>query len=156
VGIIEMDFYDLPKSETFLVTQRALIINEKNKILLLRTAFDVPGWKGRWGLPGGLVEINETLGGGLKREVFEETGLKVKAGDLIGVNDYWLPRFEFKDGRVKRARFVVLTYQCQPYKGKVRLSEEHDQFMWTSRDEIKGLKLAPDSKPIFDRLLALG
>lgn len=53
----------------------ALVSNDANQLLLVRRANE-PG-KGRWGLPGGFVDRNETIELALEREVFEETGLRV-------------------------------------------------------------------------------
>ena len=58
----------------------ALIINEKNEVLLIeRTDND------RWSLPGGGLELREKVISGLKREVFEETGIEILDFELIGI-----------------------------------------------------------------------
>ncbi|MBH0349758.1 phosphohydrolase [Bacillus thuringiensis] len=61
-----------------LIGSHAIIVNEKNEILLqLRTDFN------RWGIIGGALEYNETLEDALKREVYEETGLIIKNPKLF-------------------------------------------------------------------------
>lgn len=59
----------------------AMVVNEKNELLLVRRARN-PG-KGKWGLPGGFVDRNETIEDALKREVMEETKLVVTSMRLM-------------------------------------------------------------------------
>jgi ADP-ribose pyrophosphatase YjhB (NUDIX family) len=64
-------------------TAGAVIVNEKNEVLLARRA-GLP-FKGYWNLPGGFLESDEHPQNGVAREVKEETGLEVTAPKLIGV-----------------------------------------------------------------------
>ncbi len=148
-----MDFYNLPKDTVFLVTQRALITDGEGNLLLLKTACDAPDWEGRWGLPGGLLELGETLEEGLRREVLEETGLQVEMGGLVAASDYRFSGFRFKDGRVKDVRFVLLAYRCGFRGGEVTLSDEHTGFGWISPEEALGLDFTPGSRGVVQKFL---
>ena len=55
--------------------------------------------KNQWELPGGLLEVDEDLEKGIKREVLEETGLKIKIKKLKLAFSHNLSNFEFNDGR---------------------------------------------------------
>jgi ADP-ribose pyrophosphatase YjhB (NUDIX family) len=59
------------------------IVPRDGKILMIRRATDL-GY-GRWGLPGGYVDRGEVVESAAAREVWEETGLEVKTGELIGL-----------------------------------------------------------------------
>ncbi|WP_346729161.1 NUDIX domain-containing protein [Lederbergia citrea] len=56
-----------------------IVLNEKRQILLQNIT------DGTWGLPGGLMEIEESLEDAARREVFEETGLKIDTLELVNV-----------------------------------------------------------------------
>ena len=78
---------------------------------------------GQWGLPGGSVEIGESVSEALSREVSEETGLRVQAGRLIGV--YSDPAFQvlrYPDGRVWQ--YVNLCFECAIVGGELTVSSE--------------------------------
>lgn len=98
-------------------------IYHRGKFLLLREAGT--DW---WLLPGGRVERGEFLLPALRREIFEETGLKrVK---IIGPMDYWQG---LHDGKPRQGIAFLALYQG----GKVKLSFEHDDYIWMSILEIK-------------------
>jgi len=73
---------------------------------------------GQWGLPGGSVEIGESVSEALSREVSEETGLRVQAGRLIGVySDPAFQVFRYPDGRVWQ--YVNLCFECAIVGGEL-------------------------------------
>ena len=75
---------DWIKYENPLPAVSALVSNDNDEILLIKRACDP--CIGAWALPGGFVEIDETLKDAGKRELEEETGLRVTPGELIGVH----------------------------------------------------------------------
>jgi ADP-ribose pyrophosphatase YjhB (NUDIX family) len=97
----------------------AIIFNDVGELLLERRSDN-----GFWGLPGGAMEIGESLEHAVKREVFEETGLDVTVGRLIGV--YSDPRFHtimrYRDGTL--VHFVTVVFECRRRGGELRMSEE--------------------------------
>ena len=62
------------------------ILVEDGKILLVKQVVQ-GGKRTHWNLPGGMLELGETLHAGLEREILEETGLEVRVGDLLYVSD---------------------------------------------------------------------
>ncbi|MED1569017.1 NUDIX hydrolase [Bacillus paramycoides] len=95
-----------------LIGSHAIILNEKNEILLqLRTDFN------RWGIIGGSLEYNETLEDALKREVFEETGLTVKNVELF--RTYSGPDFFQIYPNGDQVHGVLVIYICRDFDGKL-------------------------------------
>lgn len=132
------------------ITQRiafkAVIVNEKNEVLLLREASTyVEGANtGKYHFPGGRLEPGEKWQNGLKREVLEETGFEeIEIGKPIYVGE-WHPVIKGVQNQII-ALFVVCKVDTQK---KVALSEEHDQFVWLAKGEAPkdGLIMSPDDE----------
>jgi ADP-ribose pyrophosphatase YjhB (NUDIX family) len=83
------------------------------KVVLVKRAHEP--LKGRWSLPGGAVEVGETLRDACAREVLEETGLIVEVGALVEVFDRIMLD---ADGSVEY-HFVLVDYVCRPIGGEL-------------------------------------
>ena len=101
-----------------------LVINEQRELLLVRRARE-PG-KGKWGLPGGFVDRDETIEQALSREVLEETSLRVSHARYLTS----FPNLYEYGGVV--APVIDLFYVCQVAdQGEIRLADgELDSFSW--------------------------
>ena len=87
--------------------------------------------KGEWSLPGGLVELGETLVDATKREIKEETGLEVEVGDVVEVFD----RVHRLDERIQY-HFVIVDYVCRPVGGELRAADDAEDARWVRADEL--------------------
>jgi mutator protein MutT len=106
------------------------VILDDARVLLVRRGQEP--LKGRWSLPGGVVEVGETMVGALAREVAEETGLEVQIGPVVEVLDV-VDRDA--DGRV-RYHFVVVDYLCRAVSLTPRRGSDADDVRWV---EVAGL-----------------
>ena len=70
---------------------------------------------GEWSIPGGTIEVGETLDEAVAREVLEETGLRVEVGPAIDVFD----RIMLDDRQRVQYHFVLIDYLCRPVGGRL-------------------------------------
>ncbi|MCZ0733356.1 NUDIX hydrolase [Phreatobacter sp. AB_2022a] len=94
-----------------------------------------PPGRGLYSLPGGLVEVGETLGQAAARELMEEVGVKAEPIGLVGARDIIGRDGE---GRVER-HFVVVTYAARWLAGDGELTPEASDIRWVDLDEMAGL-----------------
>jgi ADP-ribose pyrophosphatase YjhB (NUDIX family) len=119
-----------------LVGVGAVIFDDQGRVLLIKRGAEP--LKGHWSLPGGLLELGETLIEGVKREVIEETGLIVKPEAVVEVVDRI---YRYSDGKESQIRYhyVVVDYWCRVVSsklgGKLKPSSDAVDVAWVSRAE---------------------
>ena len=96
------------------ITVKAVVINPDGQVLILKRAKDNNTNAGKWDIPGGLLEFNETVEDVLKREVLEETGLEVKVGPVIRICEF--P----KESELFKSEKRSLRYIAYSQDGEVR------------------------------------
>lgn len=104
------------------------VIVDRGRVLLVRRGTEP--LRGQWSLPGGLIEVGESLSDGLIREVREETGLAVKPMELIELLD----RIHREGDRV-RYHYVIADYLCAVIGGELRAASDADEVRWVERAE---------------------
>ena len=114
-------------------TVGAFIFNPQGEILLVQSH----KWLGKWVVPGGHVELGETLEGALRREPREETGLEVY--DLEFIN---FQQFIYDPAFWKHRHFIFFDFACKSDSSEVVLNEEAQAYMWVSPE--KALKMDID------------
>lgn len=122
------------------------VVIKSGKILLIKRAF--PPGEGKWSIPGGLVDVGETLSTAVERETEEETGVKVKTLELINVFDMV---DSDPDGRV-RYHYVLVDFLVKPVGGKEAASEEVTEMKWVAWDEAKGMDLTKTARKALEEL----
>ncbi|MBS1805894.1 MAG: NUDIX hydrolase [Acidobacteria bacterium] len=93
--------------------------------------------KGKWSLPGGMLEVGETLHHGLIREVEEETGLQVEPIELVELLDRIVREDDSNDGRI-RYHYVIADYLCRVVGGSLKAASDADAARWVERSEWNG------------------
>ena len=104
------------------------VMVEEGRVLLVRRGSEP--MKGHWSLPGGLLELGETLADGVIREVREETGLMVEPMELIELLD----RIHRENDRV-RYHYVIADYLCRVVGGTLQASSDAEAARWVERAE---------------------
>lgn len=117
----------------------ALVVRGREVLLVKRGS--EPG-KGKWSIPGGLVEVGEEVRSAAEREVEEEVGLKIRAGELIGVFDNIV---RDPDGRV-RFHYVIVDFVADKVEGSLRTSDEVGEAGWFTPVEAWQLDLTPTTR----------
>jgi ADP-ribose pyrophosphatase YjhB (NUDIX family) len=110
-----------------LVGVGAVIVHEERVLLVQRGTEPM---KGRWSIPGGLVELGETLADGVRREVLEETGLVVEPVALVELLD----RIHREDTRI-RYHYVIADYLCRVTGGQAAAGSDAAAVRWANRAE---------------------
>jgi 8-oxo-dGTP diphosphatase len=88
--------------------------------------------QGEWSIPGGMLELGETLREGVRRELLEETGIEVRVGELIEVFERITPD---RDGRTLY-HFVVQDYLCEAVRGEARAGSDVVDVAWAAPSEL--------------------
>jgi ADP-ribose pyrophosphatase YjhB (NUDIX family) len=90
--------------------------------------------KGKWSLPGGMLELGESLTQGVVREVQEETGLDVEAIELIELIDR-IHKENGPSGERVRYHYVIADYICRVVGGSLQAASDADAVRWVERAE---------------------
>lgn len=127
--------------ETPLVGVGAIII-QGNQVALVKRGH--APLQGKWSIPGGVLEIGETLRKAAIREAFEETGLSIEPGELLGVFERVLPD---EEGRMKY-HYVLIDFLCRRVAGELLAGDDADEVRWFRRDELAALELARETEEV--------
>jgi len=122
----------------------AVIVDDGNILLAKRGS--EPG-KNRWSIPGGLVELGETVQETVVREVKEETNLDVQVRSLIDVVDNLEP-----DGKGRlRYHFVILDFLVHLKGGSLRAGSDVLEVCWVPLSEVEKYDLTKTFREFFER-----
>ena len=132
-----------------LVGVAAAVFNAAGEVLLAQRSR--PPRAGSWGLPGGLLDLGETLEDGARREVSEECGVEVAIGGIAGVFE---PITRDEEGRVEY-HYVVIDYWATWTSGTPRAGDDAADVRWVALDELPAYALLPDSYAVVQRAYEL-
>lgn len=125
------------------------VIEQDGRVVLIRRRYEPLA--GQWSLPGGTLELGETLEAGVAREMLEETGLVVSVGPVIEVFDRIVHDAE---SRV-RYHFVLVDYLCRPVSGQLQAGSDVDAAVFASPEELAGYRLTKKATAVIERGLQL-
>jgi 8-oxo-dGTP diphosphatase len=112
------------------------VVIAKGRALLIRRGG--PPLEGQWSIPGGMLEVGETLLEGVRRELLEETGIEVRVGELIDVFE----RINLDGDGKTRYHFVVLDYLCEAVSGEARAGSDVTDVAWAAPSDLANYSLS--------------
>jgi len=156
------------------------VVIEGGRVLLIRRGGEP--LRGQWSIPGGTLEVGETLEEGTRREMEEETGLKVRIIELIEVFERIFRDEEGKPSQSKgsaasgeqstrtgagkanapesvagrpRYHFVILDYLCERISGEARAGGDVTDVAWATENELEAYHLTPTATRILKKAFAI-
>jgi ADP-ribose pyrophosphatase YjhB (NUDIX family) len=135
------------QSKIIMVVAGAFVFDQENRLLLQKRTDN-----GQWGLPGGFMELGETVQDTARREVFEETGLQLGKLELFGV--YSGTNFEKTFANGDQVSLVLHIFVCHEFSGDLlQANAESLENQFFSLDELPA-DLFSDQKAIFNDFLS--
>jgi ADP-ribose pyrophosphatase YjhB (NUDIX family) len=125
------------------------VIVDQGRVVLIKRRFEPLA--GQWSLPGGAVDVGETLVECVAREMLEETGLVVEVGPVIEVFDRII---RDPEGRVQ-FHYVLVDYVCRPVGGMLAASSDVTDAVWAAPADLPAFNLADPATAVILRGLAL-
>jgi ADP-ribose pyrophosphatase YjhB (NUDIX family) len=125
------------------------VIVDQERVLLVKRGS--PPLLGQWSLPGGVVELGETLRAAAEREAREETGLTVEAGEVLEVLDRIVPG---KDG-APQYHYVLIDFLCIVKGGKLHAGSDAADACWAGERELRKFKLEKPALAVIRKAFAL-
>jgi len=125
-------------------TVGALILNEQNKIFLFKSH----KWGNKYAIPGGHIELGETMHEALIREVKEETNLDIYNieffcfFEVIYDKQYWKPK-----------HFIFFDYICRTEDSFVLLNDEAEEYVWVDKSEVLKYELENNTRRFIEMYL---
>ena len=122
----------------------AVIINFDGEVLLTKRS--IPPFLGQWVMPGGKIDLGESMIKAVQREVFEEVGLEVEVQNLLDAFEHVTPGED-------RYHFVILYYRCHPLSDEFNINgAEVAEARWVAPDELWQYNMPEGTKFILEKL----
>ena len=138
---MKRDYPDRP-----LVGVGAVIVHQGRAVIVQRGSEPL---KGQWSIPGGALELGETLRQCAVREALEETGLQVEAGEVLGVFD---AVYRGPDGRIQY-HYVLIDFACRLLGGDLRAGGDALQAHWVTLEELTDYPIAETARKVLTKAL---
>jgi 8-oxo-dGTP diphosphatase len=120
------------------------VVFNGDQVLLVRRGQEPS--RGKWSIPGGVMELGETVREAARREVMEECGVEIEAGDVIEVRDAIV---RDKAGRIQ-FHYVLVDVIARYVSGELRVGSDVEDARWVSKEDIVGFNLTPGLLPLLE------
>ncbi len=125
------------------------VIVDQGRVVLIRRRYEPLA--GHWSLPGGSLEVGESLAAGVAREMLEETGLEVEVGAVVEVFD----RIMYDDQQRVRFHFVLVDFLCRPVGGVLQAGSDVDAAVFATLDELPSYGLTDKATSVIHMGMSL-
>jgi 8-oxo-dGTP pyrophosphatase MutT (NUDIX family) len=135
-----IDDPDAPKANSLVPSVNAIVTNATGHLLLIERTDN-----GNWSLPGGAMDLGETIRQATVRETLEETGIQIEITGISGI--YTDPKhvLHYTSNDEVRQEFSVV-FTARPLSGKPTPSNESSRVEWVSPDQLDGLQMNPSMR----------
>jgi 8-oxo-dGTP diphosphatase len=113
---------------------------------------------GQWSIPGGTLELGESLRDGVAREMLEETGLEVRVLDMIEVFDriFLEPEAKILDGKPRpKYHYVIVDYLCERRNGTAKAGSDVTDLAFATEEELVKFHLTPTAMRVLRQAFAM-
>ncbi len=125
------------------------VVVRSGAVLLVKRAAEPLA--GQWSLPGGAVEVGETLEEAVVRELQEETGLAVAVRGLVEAFE----RISRDQAGQPRYHYVLLDYLCEPLSGTPRADSDVEAVAWARPEEFADYNLSAKARAVCEKALEM-
>ena len=125
------------------------VIMHDGKVVLVKRRFEPLA--GQWSLPGGRLELGETLEAGLAREMLEETGFEVEVGPVVDVFD----RILLDPERKVRYHYVLIDYLCRPVGGVLSHGSDVAAAELVDPGDLARYRLTPKATSVIEKAIVV-
>lgn len=132
------------------------VVIDNGRALLIRRGSEP--LRGEWSIPGGTLELGESLQQGVARELLEETGLEVRVLDLIEVFDRIFPgdgSHSAEPSRAPRFHFVIVDYLCERISGEPRAGSDVTDVAFAGENELGQYHLTATATRVLKKAFAM-
>jgi 8-oxo-dGTP pyrophosphatase MutT (NUDIX family) len=126
-----------------MVGAAVLVLDVEDRLLMMKRS-DI----GRWGIPGGAMELGEAVENAARREAREETNLEIGEMSLFGV--FLGPELYYKYPSGDEVYNVSIVYRSHDWRGEIKLNAEHSEWKWFRASEIPE-DISPPIKTIIEQ-----
>jgi 8-oxo-dGTP diphosphatase len=137
-----------------LVGVGGVVIKDGRALLILRGSEPL---KGEWSIPGGMLELGETLEQGVERELLEEAGLQVRVTGFIEVFDriYFEPSGTKTDHQKPRFHYVIVDFLCELVSGEAKAGSDVTDVAWAREEELDAFEMTETAMRILRKAFSL-
>ncbi|SLM30942.1 NUDIX hydrolase [Desulfamplus magnetovallimortis] len=126
------------------------VVFKDQEILLVKRG-NAPA-KGIWAIPGGSVKLGETLNQAAQREVLEETGITIKAGEPV----YSFESIEYDEKGAVKFHYYIVDMEAEYLDGDVIPGDDADDAAWVSADDLKNLNVNQKTLELLQQKYSFG
>ncbi len=131
-----------------IVSVGAIVMQDGRALIVKRR--EEPG-RGMWSVPGGKVELGETLRDAVAREAHEETGMIVQPGEMLAVSD---AVYRDNHGRIQ-FHYVFVDFLCRAIRGELRAATDAADVRWLSEVELDTTPITPTAQRVLRKAFGL-